>query len=81
MYILGVNAASHNASACLVRDGRLVAFVEEERFDRVKYSTAFPIQSIQYCLEEAGIQMGDVGTVAFAGVPRREMLLSAGAWF
>jgi carbamoyltransferase len=81
MYILGVNAASHNASACLIGDGRLLAFVEEERFDRIKYSTAFPIHAIEYCLAEAGIGIGDVDAVALAGVPRREIVLSARAWF
>ena len=77
MYILGINAASHNSSACLVRDGMLVAFVEEERFDRIKYSTAFPQRSIEYCLSEAGIAIGDVNVAAFAGVPSSEMRASA----
>jgi len=81
MYILGVNAASHNSAACLVRDGELLSFVEEERFDRIKYSTAFPIHAIDYCLSHAGIGMEDVDAVALAGVPRREITLSAGAWF
>jgi len=81
MYILGVNAASHNSAACLIRDGRLLSFVEEERFDRVKYSTAFPIRSIAYCLEHAGIGMGDVDEVALAGLPRKEFLLSGASWF
>ena len=81
MYILGVNAASHNSAACLVRDGELMSFVEEERFDRVKYSTAFPIRAIGYCLDQAGIGMGDVDEVALAGVPRKEFLLSGSAWF
>ncbi len=81
MHILGVNAASHNSAACLVKDGELLSFVEEERFDRVKYSTAFPIQSIEYCLSHAGIGMEDVQAVAIAGIPRREMMLSATGWF
>ncbi len=80
MYILGINAASHNASACLVRDGSLVAFVEEERFDRVKYSTAFPVRSIEYCLAEAGITAAAVDAVGLAGVPSREVLLSTQAF-
>lgn len=81
MYILGVNAASHNSAACLVKDGVLQSFVEEERFDRTKYSMAFPIQSIEYCLSHAGIGMSDVNAVAVAGIPRREILLSASGWF
>jgi carbamoyltransferase len=80
MYILGINAASHNSSACLVHDGVLVAFAEEERFDRVKYSTAFPEGAIRSCLAEAGIGLGDVTVAAFAGVPSTEMAASAKAW-
>ncbi|MCU0726108.1 MAG: carbamoyltransferase [Planctomycetes bacterium] len=80
MYILGINAASHNSSACLVHDGMLVAFVEEERFDRVKYSTAFPEGAIRACLAEGGIGLGDVSVAAFAGVPSTEMASSAKAW-
>jgi len=81
MYILGVNAASHNSAACLIRDGQILSFVEEERFDRVKYSTAFPMRAIGYCLSHAGIGMGDVDEVALAGVPRKEFFRSGSGWF
>ncbi len=77
MHVLGVNAASHNASAALVTDGRLVAFAEEERFNREKFTMAFPEEAIRYCLEEAGINVNDVDLVAFAGQPRSEILHSA----
>ncbi|MCL6480169.1 MAG: carbamoyltransferase [Firmicutes bacterium] len=67
MYILGINAFHGNASAALVADGQLIAAVEEERFNRVKYAAGFPVQAIRYCLAEAGITLQEVDHVA---IPR-----------
>jgi carbamoyltransferase len=67
MNILGINAYHGNASAALVCDGQLIAAVEEERFNRVKYAAGFPAAAIRYCLKEAGITLSDVDHVA---VPR-----------
>lgn len=63
-YVLGLNAYHADAAACLVKDGELVAAVEEERFRRVKHWGGFPSESIRYCLKEAGIGLGDVDHVA-----------------
>jgi carbamoyltransferase len=67
MNILGINAYHGNASAAIVCDGRLVAAVEEERFNRVKYAAGFPAQAIRYCLKEAGLKLSEIDHV---GVPR-----------
>jgi carbamoyltransferase len=67
MNILGINAYHGNASAAIVCDGRLVAAVEEERFNRVKYAAGFPAQAIRYCLKEAGLTLAEIDHVA---VPR-----------
>jgi carbamoyltransferase len=67
MNILGINAYHGNASAAIVCEGRLVAAVEEERFNRVKYAAGFPAQAIRYCLKEAGLGLKDIDHVA---VPR-----------
>ena len=67
MHILGINAYHGNASAALVSDGRLVAAVEEERFNRVKYAAGFPSAAIRYCLDVAGIKLSEVDHVA---IPR-----------
>ena len=64
MIILGLNAFHGDSSAALVRDGVLVAAVEEERFCRIKHWAGFPSRSIAYCLEEAGVALGDVGHIA-----------------
>jgi carbamoyltransferase len=67
MNILGINAYHGNASAAIVCDGQLIAAVEEERFNRVKYAAGFPAQAIRYCLKEAGLTLGEIDHVA---VPR-----------
>jgi carbamoyltransferase len=67
MNILGINAYHGNASAAIVCDGRLVAAVEEERFNRVKYAAGFPSAAIRYCLKEAGLTPAEIHHVA---VPR-----------
>jgi carbamoyltransferase len=67
MNILGINAYHGNASAAIVCEGRLVAAVEEERFNRVKYAAGFPAHAIRYCLKEAGLELKDIDHVA---VPR-----------
>jgi carbamoyltransferase len=67
MNILGINAYHGNASAAIVCDGQLIAAVEEERFNRVKYAAGFPVQAIRYCLKEAGLTLNDIDHVA---IPR-----------
>ena len=67
MNILGINAYHGNASAAIVCDGRLVAAVEEERFNRVKYAAGFPSAAIRYCLAAAGITLAEVDHIA---IPR-----------
>jgi carbamoyltransferase len=62
--ILGLNAFHADSSACLVRDGVLVAAAEEERFRRIKHWAGFPSQAIGWCLSEAGLSVGDVDHVA-----------------
>jgi carbamoyltransferase len=67
MNILGINAYHGNASAAVVCDGKLIAAVEEERFNRVKYAAGFPVQAIRYCLKTAGLTLNEIDHVA---VPR-----------
>ena len=63
-YILGLNAYHGDASACLVRDGVLVAAAEEERFRRIKHWAGFPAEAVRWCLREAGVGLADVEHVA-----------------
>jgi carbamoyltransferase len=67
MIILGINAYHANASAAIVSDGRLLAAVEEERLNRVKYAAGLPARAIQYCLDQAGAKISEVDHIA---IPR-----------
>jgi carbamoyltransferase len=67
MVILGINAYHANASAAIVVDGRLLAAVEEERLNRVKYAAGLPVRAIQFCLDRAGVKLTEVDHIA---VPR-----------
>src|ERR1051326_7204055 len=64
MLVLGLNAFHGDSPAALVRDGRLVAAAEEERFRRVKHWAGFPSQSIAYCLSEAKATLADIDHIA-----------------
>jgi carbamoyltransferase len=77
MHILGINAYHADSSACLVRDGAIVAAAEEERFRRIKHWAGFPGRAIGYCLAEAGIGIGDVDHVAINRDPKANLLKKA----
>jgi len=65
LYILGISCYYHNSAACIIKDGEVVAAVEEERFTRKKFDDGFPSEAIDYCMEEAGITTKDLECVAF----------------
>ena len=68
-YVLGLSAYYHDAAACLVRDGVIVAAAQEERFTRVKGDARFPARAAAYCLREAGVRVDDLACVAFYDKP------------
>src|SRR5947207_2539238 len=77
MYTLGINAAFHDSSACLVKDGQLIAAVEEERFTQIKHGKRpipfstyeLPFHAINYCLGAANIALKDIDHVAYSFDP------------
>ena len=69
MKILGLSCYYHDAAACLVVDGELVAAASEERFTRIKQDAEFPEKAIQFCLDEVGIQASDLDYVSFYDKP------------
>ena len=73
MLVLGISGAfGHDAAACLVAGGQLVAMAEEERFTRVKRAPgALPVNAIRCCLDQAGAESGDVDVLAASWNPRR----------
>ena len=72
--ILGINSVYHESAAALLIDGKLVAAVEEERFNRIKHGKEadfdnphqFPERAIRYCLNHAGLTAGDIDHVAYS---------------
>lgn len=68
-YILGISCFYHDAAACLVTDGEVVAAAEEERFSRRKHDPSFPSRAAAFCLERAGIGAGRLDHVVFYEKP------------
>jgi len=64
MYILGLNAFHGDSSACLFKEGKMIAAAEEERFRRIKHWAGFPSESIKWCLLEAKIDLEEVNHIA-----------------
>ncbi len=69
MIILGLNYIYHDSTACIVKDGKLVVAIEEERITRQKHTSAFPVKSIARCLEVAGITAKDIDKIAVSMKP------------
>ena len=69
MYNLGISCYYHDSAAALLKDGHVIAAVEEERFSRKKYDDDFPEIAIEWCLKEARISPSDIQSVAFYDKP------------
>ena len=69
MIVLGISAYYHDSAAALVRNGRVIAAAQEERFTRKKHDPGFPTCAVRYCLEEAGLTGQDINRIAFYEKP------------
>lgn len=69
MYILGISSYYHDSAAVLVKDGRVVCAIEEERFTRIKHDNNFPITAIKWCLKEAHITIDDIDSISYYEKP------------
>ncbi len=69
MYLLGISAFYHDSAACLLKDGKIIAAAQEERFTRKKHDSAFPSEAIKYCLTEANIGPEELTNVIFYEKP------------
>jgi carbamoyltransferase len=86
LYILGINSAYHEPSACLIKESQIVAAVEEERFTRVRHGKPanlknpqeIPEHSIRYCLDVAGIQLRDVDHLGYSFLPEKRRVHNVG---
>ncbi len=80
--ILGINSAYHESSICLIRDGKIVFAVEEERLNRIKHGKParidnpheLPIQSLQHCLNDTGIDWQDIDLIGYALSPDKRLI-------
>jgi carbamoyltransferase len=68
-HVLGISCFYHDSAAALLRDGRVVAAGQEERFSRKKHDSDFPHRAIQYVLHEAGVSPEDLDAVGFYDKP------------
>lgn len=69
MVVLGISALYHDAAASIVIDGEIIAAAQEERFTRIKHDLRMPVNAIQYCLKEAGIEKENIDIVVFYDNP------------
>ena len=70
MYILGISAFDHDSAACLISDGEIIAAAQEERFTRKKHDQSFPTNAIDFCLEQAEIDINQVDQVTYYEQPK-----------
>jgi len=69
MNVLGISAFYHDSAAALVRDGEIVAAVQEERFTRIKHDSRFPSNAVSYCLQEGELTAEQLDYVVFYEKP------------
>ena len=69
MYILGFSAFYHDSAACLLKDGQIVAALQEERFSRIKHDSSFPSNAVKACLKIANISIKDINYFVFYEKP------------
>src|SRR3989344_976593 len=69
MYILGISCYYHDSAAALLKDGKIVAAAEEERFTRKKHDNSFPINAVAFCLENQKITIKDITCIGFYEKP------------
>jgi carbamoyltransferase len=69
MYTLGISCYYHDSAAAVLKDGKVIAAVEEERFSRIKFDDGFPKLAINWCLKEAGISAENIDSIAFYDKP------------
>jgi carbamoyltransferase len=69
MNILGISAFYHDSAACLVQDGKIVSAAQEERFTRKKHDPSFPINAVNFCLQNSNLTVKDLDYAAYYDKP------------
>ncbi len=68
-YVLGLNFLHSDTSACIFKNGELIAAAEEERFTRIKHTSDFPVNAVNFCLNEANIDISDLDVITLNSNP------------
>lgn len=69
MVILGISAFYHDSAAAIIKDGKIIAAAQEERFTRKKHDDSFPVNAVQFCLKYAGCTIDQLDAIAFYDKP------------
>lgn len=69
MLILGISGFYHDSAATIIKDGKILTAIEEERFSRKKHDNSFPFKAIEFCLKSNGISINDIDYVAYYEKP------------
>ena len=69
MYVLGISCYYHDSAAAILKDGKVIAAIEEERFSRKKFDDGFPESSIKWCLKQANVLPNEINSIAFYDKP------------
>ncbi len=80
-YVLGINSAYHESAACLLKNGRIIAAAEEERFNRVRHAkparvnnpNELPWSAIRYCFKRAGVKIEDISHIGYSLDPKERL--------
>jgi carbamoyltransferase len=83
-YILGLNCAYHESSVCILKEGKIISFMEEERLNRIKHAKLsridnaddLPVNAINYCLTTAGISLKEVAYIGFSLNPEKRLQIN-----
>ena len=69
MIILGISAFYHDSAAAIIKDGKVIAALEEERFTRIKHDNAFPIQAVKRLFQLTNLTTNDIDAIAYYEKP------------
>ena len=67
--ILGISAFYHDSAACILKDGKIIAAAQEERFTRKKHDPSFPGNAVKFCLDHTGFRLEEIDAVVFYDKP------------
>ncbi len=77
MNVIGISSYFHDSSCALIRDGKIVSAVSEERFSRFKNDSRLPVRAFRYCLEAGNISINDIDCVAYYENPYKKNYLGS----